>query len=226
MSKTISKLHALILAIVFVIVACTLWYETKFYSPARFPHSGAFGSGDVVMPELKNYGVLPEFSLMESRGKPFTKSSILGKTWIANFIYAQCSGPCPMLTEKMAKLRASLPSQIHFASFSVDPKNDTPQKLQDFAAMHDVKTDSRWVFITGDKTKMYNLIRSGFTLAVADNAKKEYGAKDDILHTTRFALIDKNGNVRGYYNGTDENELKQLTYDVKKLTKQLDKESL
>ena len=217
MSKTISKLNAFILAIVFVIVACTLWYETKFYSPARFTHSETFGNGDAVMPELKNYGVLPEFSLIESHGKPFKRSNLLGKTWIANFIYAQCTGPCPMLTEKMAKLKAGLPSQIHFASFSVDPENDTPQKLQDFAAMHDVKTDRRWVFITGDKTKMYNLIRSGFTLAVADNAKKEFGAKDDIIHTTRFALIDKNGNVRGYYNGTDENDIKLLRSDIGKL---------
>lgn len=216
--RDISPLNVFIIILVSVVVAGTLLYEVKFYSPARIQHSQVFGAGDTVTPEIKNYGALPDFSLKESYGKSFTKNDLIGKTWVVNFIYAQCSGPCPMLTERMNKLKTRLPEQIHFASFSVDPQHDTPQKLQDFAAMHGVKADSRWFFVTGDKTKMYNLIRSGFTLAVEDNAKKEFGTKDDIIHTTRFALIDKSGNVRGYYNGADENDIKLLRGDIGKLT--------
>lgn len=216
--RAISPLNIFVIAFVSVVVCGTLWYEAKFYPPSLVSHEDSFGIGNTVSSALKDYGGLPDFSLTESHGRTFTKKDLLGKIWIANFIYAQCTGPCPLLTEKMGKLKMQLPADIHFASFSVDPQHDTPQKLRDFASMHGVKSGNRWFFVTGDKPKMYQLIRSGFTLAVSDNAKKEFGAKDDIIHTTRFALIDKNGKIRGYYNGADENELKQLRDDVKKLT--------
>ncbi len=213
----LSPAQCVILGIVFILIAATLYYETKYFSPSLVPHNTIFGNGNTVTPEVKDYGELPSFSLLDSHGKTFSKKNLKGKIWIANFIFASCSGPCPVLTEKMRKFHKELPDTTHFISFSVDPERDTPEKLLQYAKMHEAESP-RWAFITGKKSTIYTLIRSGFTLAVQDEAKS-LGAEDDIIHTTRFVLIDKNARVRGFYNAALDEDLKTMLSDLEKITK-------
>lgn len=211
-----STVRAAILATVFVLMAGTLYYEAKYFSPRNIPHNTAFGIGGDVTPDVRDFGGLPAFSLVDSNGKNFTRENLKGKFWIANFIFADCAGPCPVLTEKMRNFYKDLPDTTHFISFSVDPGKDTPEKLRHYARMHGAEK-SRWTFVTGEKSIMYNLIRSGFMLAVQDDAKS-IGAKDDIIHTTRFVLIDKNARVRGFYNGNSVEEIQNMFSDLEKIT--------
>lgn len=212
-----SPAQRIILGATFVLMAATLYYETKYFSPSLVPHNIIFGNGSTVTPEVKDYGELPAFSLVDSHGKTFSKQNMKGKIWIANFIFASCSGPCPVLTEKMRKFHKDLPDTTRFISFSVDPERDTPGKLLQYAQMHDAESP-RWAFVTGKKSTIYNLIRSGFTLAVQDDAKS-LGATDDIIHTTRFVLIDKNARVRGFYNAALNEDLQSMVSDFKRITK-------
>ena len=162
---------------------------------------------------LPNYYPLPDFSLTDQTGKPVTLHDLAGKVWVADFIFTNCGGTCPLMTEKMRKLQEALPQNIHLVSFTVDPTRDTPRVLAAYAEEHSADRN-RWLFLTGDKEALYNICMKGFKLPL----DAEGGTPaEPIAHSTRFVLVDKQGEIRGYYSGTEEEELKRLAADAKKL---------
>src|SRR3989442_8190401 len=110
------------------------------------------------------------------------------------------------MTEKMRKLMDELAADIHMVSFSVDPVRDTPKALAAYAAEHGA-TGDRWLFLTGDKQALYDICIKGFKLPLDSEGGTE---AEPIAHSTRFVLVDKYGEIRGYYSGTEEDELKRL----------------
>jgi protein SCO1/2 len=164
--------------------------------------------------EIPTYYTLPEFSLMDQMGNRVTLHDLAGKAWVADFIFTNCGGTCPLMTDKMRKLQDALPSTIHFVSFSVDPSRDTSKVLAAYAAEHGANRD-RWLFLTGDKQDVFDICVKGFKLPL----DTEGGTPaEPIAHSTRFVLVDKKGDIRGYYSGTDEEELKRLAADAKKIS--------
>jgi protein SCO1/2 len=163
---------------------------------------------------LPSYYPLPDFALTDQTGKAVTLHDLSGKVWVADFIFTNCGGTCPLMTEKMRKLQQALPPEIHLVSFTVDPGRDTPKVLAAYAEEHAANHD-RWLFLTGDKQALYDVCVRGFKLPL----DAEGGTPaEPIAHSTRFVLVDKQGQVRGYYNGTEEDELKRLAADAKKLS--------
>ena len=118
-----------------------------------------------------------------------------------------------MISGEMSKLEKALPPEIRFVSFTVDPARDTPEVLNEYAKRYNADTN-RWMFLTGEKTALYDLCVKGFKLALEDSGGTEV---EPITHSTRFVLVDKNAQIRGYYGGTDEEDLTKLSADVKKL---------
>src|SRR5260370_866763 len=82
---------------------------------------------------LPSYYRLPDFSLTDQSGKPVTLHDLSGKVWVADFIFTNCGGTCPVMTGKMRKLQEALPPEIHLVSFSVDPERDTQKILAAYA---------------------------------------------------------------------------------------------
>lgn len=155
---------------------------------------------------------LPDFRLLERSGKTLGLADLKGKVWIADFIFTRCPGPCPRMTSKMASLQRDLQSEdsLRLVSTSVDPEFDTPEVLAKYAAQYHAE-EGRWFFLTGDKTAIHHLAKSGFLVG---------GVDDVTLHTTRFVLIDREGRVRGYYSSSDENELQKLRNDARALLRE------
>jgi len=111
----------------------------------------------------------------------------------------------------MASLQSNLSDEsLRLVSISVDPEFDTREVLAKYAAQYRAE-EGRWFFLTGDKTVIHNLAKSGFLAG---------GVDDVTLHTTRFVLIDRQGRVRGYYSSTDEDELRKLRNDAKALLRE------
>ena len=164
--------------------------------------------------ELLTYGAVPEFSLVDQNGRSVTLHDLNGTVWIADFIFTNCAGTCPMITDKMRKLHETLPRQVRFVSFTVDPLRDTPEVLNEYAKRYNAERD-RWLFLTGEKKTLYDLSVKGFMLALDDTGGTE---AEPITHSTRFALVDKAGKIRGYYGGTDDEDLKRLSQDIKRLS--------
>jgi protein SCO1/2 len=164
-------------------------------------------------PDLIKLYPVPEFSLTDQTETTVTLQDLKGKVWIADFIFTNCGGTCPMMTDKMRKLQQAIPSGIQMVSFTVDPMRDTPKVLAHYAAEHGASRD-RWLFLTGDKESLYELCLKGFKLPLDDQGGTP---AEPIAHSTRFVLVDKQGDIRGYYSGTDEEDLTRLAADARKL---------
>src|SRR5437016_6368907 len=157
---------------------------------------------------------LPDFALTDQMGKTTTLHDLAGRVWVADFIFTNCGGTCPLMTDKMRKLQDALPAEVHLVSFTVDPTRDTPKVLAAYAEEHGASRD-RWLFLTGEKQAMYDICVTGFKLPL----DTEGGTPaEPIAHSTRFVLVDKHGDIRGYYSGTEEDELRRLSADAKKLS--------
>ncbi len=161
---------------------------------------------------------LPEFSFVERSGKKVTLEDLRGKVWIADFIYTHCPDTCPMQSADMAKLQDRWRTQdgVKLVSFSVDPERDTPQALSEYAKRFRADATS-WLFLTGNKTEIARLVEDGFRLMLSPAA---HGNTRVIVHSSRFALIDQQGKVNGYYDARDPKALQRLADDVTRLLQQ------
>jgi protein SCO1/2 len=144
---------------------------------------------------------LPAFALTDHNKQPVTRDSLLGKVWVANFMFTSCPTICPRLTAKMATLQAPLldNEDVRFVSFSVDPETDTPEKLSAFATKHGV-TSPRWLFVTGDPKVVDATVLQGFKMVL----QRAQTGSVDIAHAERFCAVDKKGHVRGLYDTSDD----------------------
>ena len=166
---------------------------------------------------LNHYGRVPEFALVERSGKRTTLADLRGTVWIADFIYTTCQDTCPLQTAAMAKLQNDWQGKVglKLVSFTVDPERDTIEALSRYAETY--KADSsRWLFLTGAKEEVARLVQEGFKLSAAI-APRDENADVVILHSPRFVLIDKEAQIRGYYDSRDREALRRLQKDVARL---------
>lgn len=159
---------------------------------------------------VSNFGAVPTFELTNQNGKPFGSAQLAGQIWIADFIFTTCPGPCPMMTTRMAELQKPLrKSDVHLVSFTVDPDKDTPEVLRVYAEK--AKADpARWDFLTGPKDTIYKLSHDGFKLGVSDGSD-EAGVP---VHSTRMVLVDRRGQIRGYYDALEADGITKLLADA------------
>lgn len=158
---------------------------------------------------LADYGPAPDFTLTERSGQTFAKENLLGKPWIANFIFTSCAGQCPLMSLQMKKLQDTLSqgTDFRFVSFTVDPERDSPEVLAKYADRYEAEKE-RWFFLTGPKAEI-NRILGGFFLSRAE---------EPAMHSIRFILMDREAKIRGYYDSSDSGAVKQLIHDAGILT--------
>jgi protein SCO1/2 len=165
---------------------------------------------------VSSYGTVPAFQLVNQNGQSFGSAQLAGKIWIADFVYSTCPGPCPMISSRMSELQKPLEkTDVHLVSFSVDPEKDTPQVLHGYAEK--LQADpARWDFLTGAKSAIYKLSHDGFKLAVSDGSD-EQGIP---VHSTRMVLVDRHGEIRGYYDATEADAVTKLIADTNHLLRE------
>lgn len=163
-------------------------------------------------PPLPILGQIPSFQLTAQDGKLFDSHLLHGKVWVADFIYTSCPGPCPMMSSRMRQVQtatAGLPD-VRLVSFTVDPAHDTPPVLAEYSR-HFLAQPDRWFFLTGEQSRLNDLGLNAFHLNAVDG-------KFD--HSTRFALVDREGRIRGYYAFGDDDFPKRLIADTRRLERQ------
>ena len=159
--------------------------------------------------QLPIIGKIPAFDLVDQNSKQFTLKNLEGNVWLADFIFTTCSGPCPIMTERMGMVQHDLLEidKLKFVSFTVNPDYDTPEVLKKYAQRFDADVGS-WSFVTGKYEQIQELIVEGFKMG---------DVEEIVFHSTRFALVDHEGNLRGYYSGTEPAEHEILTRDIQSL---------
>ena len=166
--------------------------------------------------DFPSYGAVPAFQLTNQDNQPFGSANLSGKIWIADFIYTTCPGPCPMISSRMSEMQKPLEkTDVHFVSFSVDPEKDTPAMLRGYATRLHAQP-SRWDFLTGPKSAIYDLSMRGFKLAAAERD----GDNGEPVHSTRLVLVDRRGQIRGYYDATEADAVTKLLADTNHLLKE------
>ena len=164
---------------------------------------------------VSKYHKISDFELTNQNGEIITQEFYKNKIYVADFFFTTCQDICPIMTKNMFRLQEELKddNDILFLSHTVIPEVDTVQQLKKYAVENNVD-DSKWNLVTGEKKQIYDLARKSY-LAVED---AEYG-KFDMIHTENFILIDKQRQIRGFYDGTSDDEIEQLISDIKILKK-------
>jgi uncharacterized membrane protein YozB (DUF420 family)/cytochrome oxidase Cu insertion factor (SCO1/SenC/PrrC family) len=168
-------------------------------------------SGRVQGP--RRYGALPAFRLLGHDGSVVSLDSLAGRPWVADFIFTRCGSVCPGMTTAMAGLQRIAPAELRFVSFTVDPVHDTPGVLARYAAAH--HAGPGWAFVTGPERDIYDLAVHGFRLTAGrDEGAPGEGDTQGFDHSAKFALVDGNGVVRGYYDSDDAASRRRLLRDA------------
>ncbi|NJL11584.1 MAG: SCO family protein [Microscillaceae bacterium] len=161
------------------------------------------------------YHRIPNFRLTDQYNRPFQSNQLEGMIYVVDFFFTRCGNPslCPQMSQELKRVQENFKDQkaLKLLSFTVDPDHDTPAVLKEYAGRYQAQ-EGKWFFLTGDKTKIYDLAFEGFKV----NAMEEEAVvKPDFLHAIKFILVDKEGRIRGYYNGTEREEVDRLILEIK-----------
>lgn len=184
---------------------------------------------------LKVFATVPDFSLIERSGKRVSLTGLVGRVWIANFIYTHCPDTCPLQSAQMARLQKDLAAErdLQLISITVDPERDTPAVLSEYAERFGADPD-KWLFLTGEKKAIYRLAQEGFRLSAVDPGEgvqswlfavppvmAHHGqVGKTFLHSSRFVLVDRHARIRGYYQFNDVEAMGRLVKDVRTLLRE------
>jgi len=159
---------------------------------------------------ISKYHKIADFKLTNQNGEKITQEYYNDKIYVADFFFTTCQDICPVMTKNMYQLQQELKNDnnILFLSHTVIPEIDTVEQLKKYAIENKID-ESRWNLVTGDKKQIYDLARKSY-LAVEDVEFGEF----DMIHTENFMLIDKQKQIRGFYDGTNTEEIQRLLKDI------------
>jgi len=206
------------------LAACTDPVKSPDQKEKSLPYFGDFGieikyndKGEGISDTV--YDPIPLFVFTNQDGKLITNEFMAGKIAVVDFFFTNCTSICPMLSSQMARLQHSVKSenidgQVVFLSHTVDPKHDTPQVLKSYADRMGADY-SNWNFVTGNEEDIYWQAKEGYKLTAFPSDTAQGG----FFHTDQIALIDQEGKIRGYYDGTSTKAVDQLFTDLHLLLK-------
>ena len=163
---------------------------------------------------------IPDFDLVDQNGRAFKKKNLSGKIYVADYFFTTCQSICPIMKKQMGRIYKEFlsDSEVVLVSHTVNPEYDSVAVLKEYSKTLGVN-QKKWIFLTGEKPKLYSLARNGYLL----DAGVGSGGSDDFIHTQNFALVDKNFSIRGYYDGTDSLEVNRLINEIKLLKQEYSK---
>ena len=169
---------------------------------------------DTTIQHQKKYHKIADFSLINQNGKNITQKDYEDKIYVADFFFTTCQTICPIMTKNMHLIQKEFitDKEVMLLSHSVTPEIDTVAQLKRYAKEKNVNA-SKWNLVTGDKKQIYELARKSY-LAVKDDGD---GGPFDMIHTENFMLVDKERQIRGFYDGTNLEEIERLINDIKTL---------
>ena len=220
MIKSFLKRYGLLIVffIVFSVVAISSFNYVQTQEKKLPIYSPSMVSDELVEQDLryvKKYHRISDFSLLNQNGNNVTQEDYKNKIYVADFFFTTCPDICPIMTGNMLYLQEnSKDTNVMLASFSVTPKIDTVEVLKEYSKLKGVD-DSRWNLMTGDKKQIYDLARKSYLVAKAIPDGKNHG----MIHTENFVLVDRDKRIRGYYDGTNIEDMDKLLDDIQILIK-------
>lgn len=204
----------LIFLVVFSAVTVPVFYhllkvdkKLKVYSPSDVNPSLVHES----IKHITRDHTIADFELINQNGKIITQKDYKDKIYIADFFFTRCTNICVAMAYNMNELQEYYKNDndIMFLSHSVTPVMDSVPVLKEYALNKGV-IDGKWNVTTGAKKHIYDLARKSYFAVIEDGD----GGEDDFIHTEQFVLVDKERRIRGYYDGTDKEDMEKLKDDM------------
>ncbi len=217
--KSIPTIKFLIL---FSVVGITVFYQLmsvdeklKIYNPIDINPKLV----DLSVKNVKKNHTISDFELRNQNGEKITHRAYQDKIYIADFFFTRCQSICIAMAYNMSELQDHYKNDddIMFLSHSVTPEIDSVSVLKKYA-LEKGAIDGKWNITTGSKTHIYDLARKNY-FAVLDEGN---GDENDFIHTEQFVLIDKERRIRGFYDGTEKDNMEKIKKDIKILKKEYD----
>jgi protein SCO1/2 len=186
--------------------------------PIYQPNMVSFQLVDSTVQHVKRFHKIKDFSLVNQNGEKVTNEDYRDKIYIADFFFTTCQGICPIMKENMIILQDEYKDddQVYLLSHTVTPEIDTKEVLKKYSLEKGV-IDSKWNLVTGDKKQIYNLARKSYLVAEDIEESELF----EMIHTENFVLVDPERRIRGFYDGTDQESMNALIYDIKVLKKEI-----
>ena len=169
---------------------------------------------DSTIQHQKKYHKIADFSLVNQNGDTITQETYKDKIYVADFFFTTCQTICPIMTDHMYIIQKEIinDDDVMLLSHSVTPEIDDVAQLRKYATKKGV-IDRKWNLVTGDKKQIYELARKSYLAVKTDGNGDQY----DMIHTENFMLIDKKGQIRGFYDGTQPEDIEKLLEDIERL---------
>lgn len=189
-----------IIIILIISIAAVLSFSFTVYSFVK----------EIKKNNLPVLGQIHSFSLIDQEGKEFQSYKLRDKVWVADFVFTTCGNICPIMSKNMAALNRSFDGvdNVRLVSITVNPEFDSPQILKSYADKQNA--NDQWIFLTGSRQAITDIAVKSFKLG---------DINEPIFHSAYFSLVDQNGMIRGYYDGTKAEELNKLYKDAAYLVK-------
>ncbi len=213
------KVFGIVFGIISIVIIALIYNTLNVYQPLPIyqPTMVSTALVDSSLHYKKKYHKIADFALTNQNGKTITQHDFKDKIYVADFFFTTCQSICPVMTNHMVHLQNVLKEdpEVLLLSHSVTPTIDTVAQLKRYAIQKGV-LDHKWHLVTGPKKTIYKLARKSY-LAVKEGGD---GGPYDMIHTENFMLIDKKRQIRGYYDGTNTEDIAKLLEDIAHLKKE------
>ena len=170
------------------------------------------------LPVLGNPGHhVAQFSFVNQDGQTITNKDVAGKIYVVEYFYTTCKGICPKMNENMTNIYQAFRGNknVMILSHTVDPKHDTVQAMKEYSLRFDADP-KQWEFLTGDKRKLYDMARYSYLISAKDDTSG-ISIDQDFIHDNHWVLVDRDGRLRGFYDGLKMSDVHRLIADINKL---------
>jgi len=200
--------------LVFSIIVISLFYSAlkpKKSLPIFNPSDVNPELVDTTVQYISKYHTIADFSFTNQNGKTITQKDYEGKVYVADFFFTTCKSICPKMTTNLVDVQKAFLDnpKVKLLSFSVMPDVDNVSVLKEYAKINGV-IDSKWNLVTGDKKAIYTMARKSYLAVKQGKPDEQY----DMVHTENFVLVDSKRRVRGFYDGTNKDEIQRLIQDI------------
>lgn len=185
-----------VVVIPFAVFGITKWYDLNV---KKLP---------VLGPENHIVG---DFRFRDQRNKEITLADWKNQIVVAGYFFTSCPSICPKVIAQLKRVQDYAANNVMINSFTVDPERDSVGRLKVYAEKEGIQ--SKWLLLTGDKIALYKFARTDLMIDATDGD----GGPGDFIHSEYLALIDPSHHIRGYYKGTDEEEINRLIHDINRL---------
>ncbi|RTY81351.1 SCO family protein [Flavobacterium sp. ZB4P23] len=216
----ILKKYRIFLGVFLVFSAVVL---SLFYSALKPKKTLPIFNPSDVNPELvdstiqykSKYHTIADFSFVNQNGKTITQKDYEGKIYVADFFFTTCGSICPKMSTNLSDIQKVFANdpKVKLLSHTVFPETDSVPVLKAYAKKYNVDA-SKWNLVTGDKKEIYEMARKSYLAVKLGEPSELY----DMVHTENFVLVDTKKRVRGFYDGTNKEDMKRLIDDIRFLS--------